>query len=396
MPETGEDLDTSQYDLDKLGPLPDLLADRSGPVVSVVTPTGGRMWLVRDHALSRLVLTDRRFSRAEAVKPEAPVLNDAQPAPDSMMSMDGSDHARLRRLVAGMFSTGRVAAMAPAIERVVGGHLDRIEAAGPGADLMGELAAPLPMTVLCSLLGIPEQDGARFRGWVEVLFDISATSPREKARQRLELNRYMLGLIRTKRGRAEPDVLGELIAAHDRGEMSLSELVTMGLALLMAGYETTVGQLGLTVLALLTDPLARTAAQESPAGLAATVEELTRLTPATPLSFPRVAVEAVPLGEVTVQPGEGVVVSLLDANRDHVAFPEPTALRVDRPGPAHLTFGHGAHRCLGAPLAGLQVRIAVKLLLRRFPGLRLDPSPDAVLWKKGFATRGLSRLRVTW
>lgn len=386
----------SQYDFDKLGPLPELLGDRAGAVTSVITPAGDPMWLVRDYALARLVLTDRRFSRAEAVKPDAPWLNDAQPTPDSMMSMDGADHARLRRLVAGMFSTGRAAAMAPTIERVVSGHLDQIEASGPGTDLVAGLAAPLPLAVLCSLLGVPEEDSTRFRGWVEVLFDISATSPREKARHRLDLNRYMLELIRRKRERNEPDVLSELIAAHDRGEMSMPELVTMGLALLMAGYETTVGQIGLTVLALLTDPQTHAAVRESPDRLASTIEELTRLTPATPISFPRIAVEPVPLGDVTVQAGEAVVVSLLDANRDGQAFAEPAVLRSDRHGPGHLTFGHGAHRCLGAPLAGLQVHLAVELLLRRFPGLRLDPSPDAVLWKNGLATRGLTRLRVTW
>jgi cytochrome P450 len=296
-----------------------------------------------------------------------------------------------------MFSTGRVAAATPAIERVVGAHLDQIEASGPGADLVEGLAVPLPLTVLCSLLGIPDEDSTRFRGWVEVLFDISASSPREKARYRVELNRYMLGLIRRKREQPSgPDVLSELIVAHDRGEMSMRELVTMGLALLMAGYETTVGQIGLTVLALLADQPAHTALRESPDRLASTVEELIRLTPATPLSFPRVAVEPVRLGDVTVDAGEAVVVSLLDANRDDRAFAEPAALRPDRRGPSHLTFGHGAHRCLGAPLAAVQVQVAVELLLRRFPGLRLDPSPDAVQWKKGLGTRGLARLRVTW
>lgn len=313
-----------------------------------------------------------------------------------MMSMDGTDHARLRRTVAGMFSTGRVAAMTPAVERAVDNHLDQLAAAGPGGDLIEGLAAPLPLTVLCSLLGIPREDSSRFREWVQVLFDIDASSPREKARYRLELNRYMIGLIRRKRQDGADDVLGALIAAHDRGEMSMAELVTMGLALLMAGYETTVGQIGLTVLALLTDPPARDAVQHRPDRLAAVLEEVTRLSPATPLSFPRVALEAVPLGDVTVQPGEAVVVSLLDANRDGRTFAEPLSLAVDRAGPAHLTFGHGPHRCIGAPLARLQVQVVVERLLRRFPGLRPAPGPDAVVWKEGFGTRGLARLSVTW
>ena len=386
----------SEHSLDELGPLPALLGHQSGDVVPIVTPVGDKMWLVREYALGRLVLTDKRFSRAEALRPEAPRLNDAQPVPDSIMSMDGSEHARLRRIVAGAFTTGRVAAMAPAIERLVDGHLDAIEAYGPGADLIDGLAAPLPLTVLCSLLGVPPEDSSRFRGWVEVLFDISTRSPREKARHRLELNRYMRRLIERKRQRPEPDLLTALIEAHQREELSMAELVTMGLALLMAGYETTVGQIGVAALALLSDTAARDELRARPDRLASTVEELLRLSPSTPVSFPRVAVEAVTLGSVTIQAGEGVTVSLLDANRDGKTFPEPAMLEPDRRGAAHLTFGHGPHRCPGAALARLQVQIVVERLLSRFPAARVAPVADPVVWKEGLGTRGLSRLAVAW
>jgi nocardicin N-oxygenase len=385
----------SQYGLD-LGPLPALLHHHSGAVVPIVTPVGDKMWLVRDYALARLVLTDRRFSRAEAVRPHAPKTNDAQPVADSIMSMDGSEHARLRRIIAGTFTTGRVAAMTPAIEQSVDRHLDAIAAAGPGADLIGELAAPLPLSVLCSLLGIPAADSSRFRGWVEVLFDISASSPREKAHHRLELTRYMGRLIARKRQQPGEDLLTALIGAHERDEMSLAELITMGLALLMAGYETTVGQIGLAVLMLLDDPARRDEVRDRPDRRAATVEELLRLTPSTPLSFSRIALAAVPLGEVTVQAGEGVVVSLLDANRDGKTFADPAALRPDRGGAGHLTFGHGTHRCPGAPLARLQVQIVVERLLDRFPTVRVATAPDAVVWKEGLGTRGLARLAMEW
>ncbi|MEU4243563.1 cytochrome P450 [Actinoplanes sp. NPDC026619] len=367
------------------GPLPAFFDERPGDVVPIVTPVGDKMWLVRGYALGRLVLADARFSRAEAVRPGAPRLNDAQPVPDSMMSMDGSEHARLRRIVAGTFTTGRVAAMAPFIERVADRRLDAVAAAGPGADLMETLAVPLPLEVICSLLGVPPTDGDLFRTWVEVLFDISASSPRQKARHRLELTRYMAKLIERKRSEPGEDLITALIERHGRAELSMPELVTMGLSLLMAGYETTVGQIGLSVLLLLGEPALR---DDLRAGPAAAVEELLRRTPSTPLSFPRVAREAVVLGDVTVQPGEGVLVSLLDANQD-------PAVTQGRPG-AHLTFGHGPHRCPGAPLARLQVQIAVERLLSRFPQLRLAAGEQPVIWKEGLATRGLSRLAVEW
>ncbi|MFJ1569010.1 cytochrome P450 [Streptomyces erythrochromogenes] len=388
-----------------LGPLPEFLGQYVAgegqvpdgiDVVPFFTPAGDKMWLVCDYALARRVLTDKRFSRSAAVTPQAPKLNDAQPVPNSMMSMDGADHSRLRRVVTKAFTTGRTAAMAPAVEELADRHLDALVASGPGTDLIEALVAPLPLAVLCSLLGIPPEDATRFRDWVEVLFDISASTPQEKARRRLELIDYMADLIDRKRHRPEDDLLTSMIAAHEQGDLSMGELLTMGLTLLMAGYETVVGQLGLSVHALLRDPAAYGELCGQPDRLAPAVEELLRLTPSTPISFPRVAVEPVPLGSVTVQAGEGVIVSLLHGNRDGRTFTEPGLLDPQGHDAAHLTFGHGVHRCLGAPLARLQLQIVLERLTRRIPTLRTAPGPDAVVWKDGHGTRGLARLRVEW
>ncbi|SFD53051.1 cytochrome P450 [Streptomyces aidingensis] len=394
-----------EHGADRLGPLPGYLTHRdgvagdgTGGVVPITTPVGDKMWLVRDWALGRRVLTDRRFSRAQAARPHAPRFNDAQPAPDAMMSMDGTEHARLRRIVSGAFTTGRAAAMKPAVERLTDEHLDRLAACGPPADLVAELATPLPLAVLCSLLGIPPEDTAAFRDSVEVLFDISASTPQEKSRRRLELVDYMGGLVERKRHGAragtgeEADLLTGLIAAHDRGTLSMAELLT----LLMAGYETTVGQIGLSVYTLLSDPGALAELRARPALLEPVTEELLRLDPATPLSFPRVALEPVLLGGVTVQAGEAVVVSLLHGNRDAAVYDGPERLCPHGRDAAHLTFGHGVHRCLGAPLARLQLRVVLERLLRRFPALRLAAGPEPAVWKEGLSTRGLARLSVEW
>jgi cytochrome P450 len=382
----------STHDVDHLGPLPAFMAQGDGGVVPIVTPMGDKMWLVRDYSVGRGVLADKRFSRAEAVKPHAPRFNDAQPAADAMMSMDGAEHARLRRVVTGAFSPGRVAAMAPAIERLADQHLDALAAAGPGADLIAELATPLPLAVLSAMLGIPPRDGGIFRDWVEVLFDISASTPQEKSRRRLELVDYMGGLIEQKRRHAGEDLLTALIAAHEAGQLSMGELLTLGLTLLMAGYETTVGQIGLSVFALLTEPGPRV----HPETVDSVVDELLRLTPSTPLSFPRVATEPIRLGAVTIQTGEAVVVSLLHGNRDAATWARPERLCPHDHDAAHLTFGHGVHRCLGAPLARLELRIVLERLLWRFPGLRIAPGPDSVAWKEGLSIRGLAHLRVEW
>lgn len=376
---------------DELGPLPEFLRHSTGDVVPVVTPMGDPILVVRDYALGRSVLTDARFSRAEASRPHAPKVVDAEPVSTSIISLDGAEHARLRRIIAGTFTTGRVAAMAPDIEQLVERHLDEIAAAGPGADVMELLAVPLPLAVLCTLLGVPHEDSHLFHAWIGVFFDISATSPRDKIRHRVALARYMANLVDRKRREPGNDLLSALIQRHEDGELSTTEVVTMGLAMLTAGYETTIGQIALSVLVLLSDPTMRKGFLERPDTM---VEELLRLHPSTPASFPRVATEAVQLGDVTVEAGEGVMVSLLDANRDERAFVDP-AEAADRRTP-HLTFGHGPHRCPGGALARLQVKTAVERLLRRFPALRLAEVPEPVVWKEGMATRGLSRLAVQW
>jgi cytochrome P450 len=377
-----------------LGPLPAMLDHTHPPAVSrVQTPVGDTMWLVCDYRLGRQVLTDPRFSRAAAARPEAPRLNTVNPSPSSIVSADGAAHARLRRLVATAFGARRTAALTALVTRVSRDRLDALAAAGPPADLIEWYAAPLPLAVICAVLGVPAEDHAQFQSWVTVLFDLSASSQREKDRRILALVDYMAMLIERRRSQPADDVLGTLIGAHARGELSRSELVDLALAVLMAGYETTVGQIGLSVLSMLLDPV-RAARWRDSLGTPALVEELLRLTPATPLSFPRVALEDVTLGGVRVRNGEAVIVSLLHGNRDPVTFPAPVAVGGQRP--PHLTFGHGAHYCLGAPLARLQLRVAIEELLHRFPRLRLAPAAEPVRWHDGLVTRGLARLLVTW
>jgi cytochrome P450 len=286
--------------------------------------------------------------------------------------------------------------MAPRIQQLVDAGLDRVADSGAPADLISELAAPLSLAVLGQLLGIPPDDNEKFRDWVEVLFDISASSPQQKARRRLELVDYMADLVGAKRARPGDDLITALIGRHEEGDLTAAEMLTLGLTLLMAGYETTIGQIGLTVLALLRDPATHRALREQPGLLPGAVEEFLRLSPSTPLSFPRVTLERVQLGTVTLGPGASVIVSLLHGNRDAKIFAEPARLCPEGRGAGHLTFGHGMHRCVGAPLARLEVEIVVARLLQRFPGLRLADDPGAVAWKDGLATRGLSRLSVAW
>lgn len=386
----------SAFGTDQFGPLPGFLLDGQGDIAPVGASDGGQVYMVRDYALGRLVLSDKRFSRAEAVRPHVPTITDSEPAADSMMSMDGADHARLRRSVAGAFSRQKVAALAPYAEQLADARLDQMEAAGPPADIISGLAAPVSLGVLCALLGIPIKDNVKFADLVEVLFDISRSTPEQKFRQRLEIVDYMRQLMSAKRTRHDDDLLTALIERREDVGLSQGEMITLGLTLLMAGYETTAGQIGLAVQWLLSNPEAWQCLRERPDSLTPTVEELLRLTPSTPLSFPRVALEPLSLGAVTIEKGDPVIVSLLHGNHDAKVFSQPSLLLPEEHKSSHLTFGHGAHRCLGAPLAQMQVQTVLTRLIRRFPELRLVPGPDAIAWKEGLAIRGHTRLFVEW
>jgi cytochrome P450 len=384
------------FDADQFGPLPVFLRDGLGDVAPVTASAGGQVWLVRDYALGRIVLSDKRFSRAEAVKPHVPTITDSEPAADSMMSMDGTDHTRLRHSVAGAFSRHKIAALAPYTEHLVDARLDQMAATGPPADIISGLAAPVSLALLGTLLGIPTKDHAKFTDLVEVVFDISRSTPQQKFRQRLKLVDYMMELISDKRARHDDDLLTSLIELHEHDGISQGEMITLGLTLLMAGYETTAGQIGLAVHWLLSDPKMWRCLREQPESVVPIAEELLRLTPSTPISFPRVAVEPLSLGAVTIDKGDVVIVSLVHGNYDAKVFAQPSLLLPEGRRSVHLTFGHGVHRCLGAPLAQLQVQTVLARLIRRFPELRIVPGPDAVAWKEGLAIRGHTRLLVEW
>lgn len=381
--------------IDLTGPLPDFLTQVTEGAGVYAVPSGGQVRMICDYAAGRQVLNAAEFSRSEAIKPDYPKLNDAEPVEHSIMSMDGEDHARLRRIVAGAFTARRTAEMAPRIDHLTTEHLDRLAISGPPADIMSALAKPLPLAVLCELLGIPPRDSEPFKDCVEVLFDIS-DGVAGKTRRKLELVRYVTRIIRAKRMNPDDDLLSSLIGAQERGELSQGELVTMALTLLMAGYETTTGQVGLAVLCLLAHPAAYQALVRQPDLIPGAVEETLRLNPATPVSFARVATRPVRIDGIPIAAGETVMVSMMHGNRDEQVFPASGELRLGGRDPAHLTFGHGVHHCLGAPLARLQMRIILGQLTERFPGLRLANCPEPVMWKDGLATRGLNRLMVEW
>jgi cytochrome P450 len=379
-----------------LGPLPDDVTRARSPIQWGVAPNGNGCWLISDYKLARQVLADRRFRRNDAVGQDVPALSSYNSAPDAIISLEGSEHARIRRLVAPAFTEHRIAQLAPFVTRSVADLLDGLEAQRPPADFVAKVSSPLPFGVLCHLLGVPPEDREIFGSWVNVLFRFEDNDAGSR-QQSLALVRYMVKLVAEKKRNPASDLISRLIkSAEGDGSLTNQELVTLCLSLLMAGFDSTVDQITLCVLTLMLDRSLLKNLHDNPELVPQAVEELMRINPAPYLTFPRMAAESVRIGDVDICAGQLVVVSIVASNRDPAAFDLTGEIALESSLPAHLTFGHGVHRCLGAPLARLQLTCVLAALVRRFPQLRLAGDVSSLSWKSGMATRGLRQLNVTW
>jgi cytochrome P450 len=381
-----------------VGPLPDAFAivkPRSG-IEWAIAPNGTGFWLVSDYKLARQILADRRFCRSDAAGRNAPNIASYKSAPNAIISLEGAEHARIRRLVAAAFTERRIAELAPFVAQSAEDLLDGLEAQHSPADFVSHVSSPLPFTVLCHLLGVPQEDRELFGSWVNVLFRLNDSST-DTRQESIALVRYMMRIIAEKRLNPAADLISQLIRSAEReGSVTNNEIVTLCLSLLMAGFDTTVDQITLCVLTILLDPPLMKNLTGNPGCIHRATDELMRVNPATYMTFPRMAAERVCIGDAVIQPGHLVAVSIIASNRDLAAFNLGDEVTLEGSTPAHLTFGHGVHRCLGAPLASLQITTLLAALTRRFPLLRLAEDPSSLTWKTGMATRGLRRMYVTW
>ncbi|WP_405639784.1 cytochrome P450 [Streptomyces uncialis] len=363
-------------------------------LLRVRMPYGEPAWLVTRYADARLVLGDQRFSRAAAAARDEPRQSEGR-ADGGILSMDPPDHTRLRSLVAGAFTARRAEKLRPQVRELTAGLLDDLEAAGPPADLVDRFALPLPVAVICRLLGVPTEDRPRFRVWSDAALSTSSLTAAEFKANREELRAYMAGLVELHRQEPRDDLMTTLIEARDGGDrLSEVELIDLCVAVLVAGHETTASQIPNFVLTLLDHPdqLARLRAR--PELVPDAVEELLRFVPlGSGAAAPRYATEDIEVGGTLVRAGTPVLVAAGAANRDALRFTAPGVLDIARAGNQHLGFGHGVHHCLGASLARMELQEAVGALLARFPGLRLAGD---VTWKSEMLVRGPRVMPVAW
>ncbi|MGW7051580.1 cytochrome P450 family protein [Streptomyces sp. NPDC054887] len=373
----------------------------AGPAHLIRTAEVDRVWLIVGHDEARRALADPRLSKDWRTSDLWQA--GAEPLNANMLETDPPHHTRLRKLVAGEFTPRRIEALRPRIQHVTDELLDAMTSGeSRTADLVEALAFPLPMTVICELLGVPDLDRASFRAWSnEIVAPTGADAEGEAVRA---MGAYLAELVEDKRASAPgDDLLSALIRtqAEDGDRLTADELIGMAFLLLIAGHETTVNLISNGVRALLSHPDQLAALRADPALVDSAVEEMLRYDGPVENATFRFAREPVEIGGLVIPAGDPVLVSLAAGDRDPARFPDPDRFDITRTaaagkGPGHLAFGHGPHFCLGAPLARMEARIAVRALLERCPGLAAAPDDGPLDWLPGLLMRGVRRLPVRW
>jgi cytochrome P450 len=366
------------------------------PVAQVTMPGGGRVWLITRYDDVRAALADPRLCKDwRRVDPGW------QPNPDSitapleqhMLNSDPPDHARLRRLVAREFTPRRVEQLRPRIAAITASLLDAM-AGSREVDLLAAFAFPLPVTVICELLGVPARDRDDFRSWSGIVLSDTATRS-SFVDAATAMTGYFKGLMAAKRAHPGDDLLSALVETRDSGDrLSEMELLAMAFLLLVAGHETTVNLIGTGMLSLLLNPSERARLRGDRSLMPGAVEELLRyVSPVNHATF-RFTAEPVEIGGTLIPAGEAVLAAVSSANRDPGRYQDPGRLDLSRDTGGHLAFGHGIHYCLGAPLARVEGEIAFGGLLDRFPDMTLAVPPDSLRWRPSTLLRGLEKLPV--
>ncbi|MFI8368193.1 cytochrome P450 [Streptomyces sp. NPDC085466] len=365
-------------------------AREHGPISRLTHPGGMPGWLITGYDLVRSVLADPRFSSRKDLLnvvdfelPPAP--------PGEFLLMDDPEHARYRKPLVGKFTVRRMRLLTERIEQVTAECLDAMAEAGPTADLVTAFAKPIPTIVICEILGVPYEDRASFQQQIDTFMG-GEVSDEELIAAYTATQEYLARLVAAKRAHPTDDVLSELTDS----DLSDEELKGISLILLAAGFDTTANMLALGTFALLQHPEQLAALRADPSLTDGAVEELLRYL-SVAKTFMRTALEDVEVGGQTIEAGTTVVLSYHTANRDPERFNDPGALDIRRPFDGHLAFSHGIHQCLGQQLARIEMRVAFRALIERFPTLRLAvPAEEVALRPESADIFGVKSLPVTW
>lgn len=368
------------------------------PVSRVLLPTGDQAWLVTRHRNVQQVLMDPRLSRAAAETSDAPRQGRVIVGDRMLIGMDDPEHNRLRRVFARHFTMRRVGRLQPWTQDLANRLLDDLITEGPPGDLVAGFTQPIPLKLVLTLLGVPDEDSDLLRAWTDVALSMSVHTHEEVTRARGDLENYVSEMIEFRRHELTDDLLGVLVAErNETGQLTEEELLAFVFLLMTAGHHSTVNAISAGILALLHAPDQFRRLREDPELIPAAVEELLRYNPsAITGAMIRIALEDVELSGVTIRAGEGVLVAIGSANHDETVFPAAHSVDIDRADNPHLAFDHGIHHCLGAPLARMELQVAIATLIRRLPTMRLTVPMQDLEWKSHLMSRALRALPITW
>jgi cytochrome P450 len=387
----------------KANPFPLLARLRAEqPVCRVTLPDKTPVWLVTRYEDVKTLLTDERFakSRYNALTPEQlrkqpwvpPMF---RPLERTMIDLDPPDHTRLRQLVHKAFTPRLIERMRERVQTLSNELLDAA-ARRSEMDLIRDYALPLPMTIITEILGVPIQDRDKFHKWSKVIVSVDQFNANWSVIPAIwRFSRYLRRFFKVRRADLRDDLVSALIQGEEAGDrLSEDELLAMVFLLLVAGHETTVNLIGSGTLELLQHPDQMEKLRRDPTLIKSAVEELLRYTAPVFMSTERYAREDVTIQRVTIPHGEMTLGVIGSANRDGTVFENPDTLDIEREPNKHLSFGQGAHYCLGAALARLEAQIAINTLLERMRKLRLKDSQESLRWRRSLILRGLEALPV--
>lgn len=371
------------------------------PVAPVTLPSGDTAMLVTRYADVREVLADPRFTRALDAGDAARITDSESGGVfNSPMSMtlEGAGHERWRRMITRWFTAKRMAALRPAIEAMADQLVDDMIKRGQPADLSAALGFPLPVWVICDMLGVPAADRDRFGHWSNALLDMGRYTAGEIAAAQTDFVAYMAGHVAAKRAEPADDLLSELARSTDAEGAGLTdpELIATGMALLIAGHETTSSMIGKMVAMLLADRGRWERLLADRSLIRPAVEEVLRFDANPGFGMPRYIDQDIEVGGQPLPRGTTLVCSMAAANRDERAFAGADGMDLGRTPNPHLAFGAGPHSCLGQSLARTELQVVLDVLLRRLPALDLAVGPAELRRVEGLVVGRLEEVPVTW
>lgn len=371
--------------------------------------TGGNpdiLWVVTNHEYSEAILRDhkrfvKRWENTRTPEERAKIQPEplaAQMLNNHMLNTDGDDHTRLRTLVNKAFSGNIMHQQRERVQTIANELLDQVEAKGK-MDLIDDYAFPIPIVVICDLLGIPHQDRDKFRAWSNA-FLTPAMNEQEWQEQVQFLQgmlQYLGEVFAQRRAKPQDDLITALVQAEENGErLTETELYSMVVLLIVAGHETTVNLIGNGTLALLRHPEQLAKLHANPHLIESAVEELLRYDGPVETATIRFAAEDIELGGKLLRRGDAVNVTITSANRDESRYTHAESLDIERQNNRHLAFGMGVHYCVGAPLARMEGQIAINTLIQRLPKLRLAVPVEELTWSNAVVIRGMKHMPVAW